>query len=848
MKFKDFEDFQDTIKDEFLECKKKNILLGRLPVKLRKWGECPSEYIEYYFDTISEPMPLHAAVSIIYFREYKFFSEKLSEFEKNLYHICEQKFIREISSDSPDLEYCANLHTALSVLNPEHIEEKITQAVEKISEQWKNVLFQQINICIQAVNKLETAEQSLLAPVLKSFYINYPAEINCNFLLKELEQTDKQRDWLRTNRAAEIILSEILVSAIKNKYFAYFKILYSMFPSWHMYQNEIEWEEFMELAFKYADSSEHLIDLLYVCLEVLKGNKGYEISNIENWYKKIISFSTENQAKKVISFIYYSVCIQADEENIQKYVSEMPKYKENKLFSEILPAESLPIGGIFVAKNTETILKNNPRFLKEYLEKIGKNNIYHFETELDCPEAPFANIDGEKAIDSLCMYCTLETTLHCYFNTHIRKIYDIASLCFKLSRYYHNFWRYDNFYGYIFKGTVKKSNDPNVITSQFLYHEKLVIPFEFEADRVELRHCFEGSSEKEVYFKLDVDHESLQNGIVLISARLDKRTYTENIFNEIICEIIETGRITEERIKQIKEFYHFHLLTPNNIKSFVEALEALSEFPEHQKLLMTIFDCSEKFYISSLWDKDIIKKYYLIAMKLHLKSHNLLCPIKPECMIDMKDIGDSGFKTSWKDDDIKGTVYPIENKLRFVPENAVCEKIPIFADLECITFSDENEITGNETVYYADIEYLPSKQMFKVNSLRTEKNLEHCKKLNDKLENLNDTIELLVRRLCTDASLFDELKENLDEREKITDKLKEISPYPINISTDSTTIANDIIAKCDCEMITRVYTDTVLGKQLSKYTWRELALKHGKREELIKYLEKLIESLEEQEQ
>ena len=609
-----------------------------------------------------------------------------------------------------------------------------------------------------------------------------------------------------------------------------------MFPNWHIYQNEIKWEEFMELVFEYADSAEHLIDLLYVCLEILKGNKPYEISNIENWYKKIISFSTENQAKKVISFIYYSVCIQADEENIQKYVSEMPKYKENKLFSEILPAESLPIGGIFVAKNTETILKNNPRFLKEYLEKIGKNNIYHFETELDCPEAPSANIDGEKAIDSLCMYCTLETTIYCYFNTHLRKIYDIASLCFKLSQCYNNFWRYDNFYSYIFKGTVKKSNDPNVITSQFLYHEKLVIPFEFEADRVELRHCFEESSEKEVYFKLDVDHESLQNGIVLISARLVTRAYTENIFNEIICEIIETGRITEERIKQIKEFYSFYLLTPNNIKSFVKALETLSEFPEHQKLLMTTFKCSEKFYISSLWDKDIIKKYYLIAMKLHLKNLNFLCPIKPiDCMIDMKDIGDSGLETSWN---IKGTVYTIENKLRFVPENAVCEKIPIFADLD--------ETIENGTVYYADIEYLSSKQMFKVNSLRTEKNLEHCKKLNDKLENLNETIELLVRKLCTDASLFDELKEKLEEREKITDKLKEISPYPINISTDSTTIANDIIAKCDCEMITRVYTDTVLGEKLSPYTWHELALKHGKCEELIKYLEKLID--EEQEQ
>ncbi|MBP3760551.1 MAG: hypothetical protein J6I55_03625, partial [Ruminococcus sp.] len=538
-------------------------------------------------------MPFHAAFAIKYFRRHRCFPEKLPEFERNLYRKCEENFIKEISSDSPDLEYCANLHTALSLLNSEHIEKKIIQAVETISEQWKKVLFQQMSICIQALNRLETEEQNLLAPILKSFYINYPTEINCNFLLKlkELNNSEKQPNTYGNSRKT---LSELLINAVEKKYFDYFRILYSLFPDWHMYQNEIEWEEFMELAFKYADFSEHLIDLLYVCLEILKGNKPYEISNIENWHKKIISFSPENQAEKVISFIYYSVCIQADEENISKYVSEMPKYEENKLFSEVLPAESLPIGGIFVAKNTETILKNNPRFLKEYLEKIGKNNIYHFETELDCTEASSANMDGEKAIDSLCMYCTLETTIYCYFNTHLRKIYDIASLCFKLSQCYNNFWRYNNFYSYIFKGTVKKSNDPNVITSQFLYHEKLVIPFEFEADRVELRNCFEESSEKEVYFKLDVDHESLQNGIVLISARLDKRTYTENIFNEIICEIIETGRITEERIKQIKEFYSFYLLTPNNIKFFVEALETLSEFPEHQKLLMTTFKCSEK--------------------------------------------------------------------------------------------------------------------------------------------------------------------------------------------------------------------------------------------------------------
>lgn len=842
--------FKKKIKRDFLDEEDKYGLFWGLESKLRDYPDYPTEYTEYFFETVSEPMPLHAAFAIKYFRRHKFFSEKLPEFERNLYQKCEQNFIREISSDSPDLEYCANLHTALSLLNSEHIEKKITQAVETISEQWKKVLFKQISICIQAVNKLETAEQSLLAPILKSFYINYSTKINCDFLLKELEQAGKQGNGLSTNRAAEIALSEILKSTIKNKYFSYFKILYSLFPNWHMYQNEIEWEEFMELAFEYADSSEHLIDLLYVCLEISIGSDSLKTKIIENWHKKIISFSPENQLEKVISFIYYSVCIQADEENIQKYVSEMPKYKENKLFSEILPAESLPIGGIFVAKNTETILKNNPRFLKEYLEKIGKNNIYHFDTELDCPEAPSANMDGEKAIDLLCMYCTLETTLHCYFNTHIRKIYDIASLCFKLSRYYYNFRRYNNFYDYIFKGTVKIKDDPSIVaikTSQFLQPEKLFFTFGFSQDQHELRHSFEENPEKEVYFKLESYHESLQNGI---SACLVTRAYTENIFNEIICEIIETGRITEERIKQIKEFYSFYLLTPNNIKSFVEALETLSEFPEHQKLLMTTFKCSEKFYISSLWNKDIIKKYYLIAMKLHLKNLNFLCPIKPiDCMIDMKDMGDSGLETSWKD--IKGTTYLTENKFRFVPENAVCEKIPIFWDLELVLLLfDENEVIGNETVCYADIEYLPSKQMFKVNSLRTEKYSEHCEELDNKIKKLNEIIESLVRRLCIDDSLFDELKENLEEREKITDKLKEISQYQINVSTDSERIANtnDIIAKCDCEMITRVYTDTVLGKRLNKYTWHELALKHGKCKELIKYFEKLIESLEEQEQ
>ena len=38
MKFKDFEDFQDTIKDEFLECKKKEYSAWTAPCKTQKMG------------------------------------------------------------------------------------------------------------------------------------------------------------------------------------------------------------------------------------------------------------------------------------------------------------------------------------------------------------------------------------------------------------------------------------------------------------------------------------------------------------------------------------------------------------------------------------------------------------------------------------------------------------------------------------------------------------------------------------------------------------------------------------------------------------------------------------------
>ena len=219
-------------------------------------------------------------------------------------------------------------------------------------------------------------------------------------------------------------------------------------------------------------------------------------------------------------------------------------------------------------------------------------------------------------------------------------------------------------------------------------------------------------------------------------------------------------------------------------------------------------------------------------MKLHLKRWNFLSPIPViDCMIDMKDIGDSGFETSWKD--VKGTVvYQTENKLRFVPENAVCEKIPIFVDLEW----NENETIENGTVCYADIEYHPPKQMFRVTSLITEKYKKYCEELSGKLKNLDESIELLIKRLCKDDSLFDELKEKLEERKNIIDEFKKFSHESAMFSISSETIANDIIKKCDCEMIIKVYTDTVLREQLDPDTLGELALKNGKHE-VIKYLE-----------
>ena len=891
MKFKDFEDFQDWIEEDFIEPKKKNILLSRLPAKLTKLEKCPTEYIEYYFDTISEPMPFHAAVSIIYLREYKFFSEKLPVFEKNLYHICEQKFIREISSDSPDLEYCANLHTALSLLNLKHIEKKITHAVETISEQWKKVLFKQISICIQAVNDFETEEQSLLAPILKSFYINYSAEINCDFLLKELKELEQvvkeEKDKLKTYRAAEITLSKILKSAIENKYFSYFKILYSLFPNWHMYREEKEekeekeCEEFMELAFKYADSPEHLIDLLYVSLEILIGSDSLKTEIIEKWYNKIKSFNPKKAVEDIVSFIYYSKCIDAGDP--KDYVVSMPYYEENKLFSEVLPAQSLPIGGIFVAKNTKTILKNNPWLLKEYLEKTGKNNIYHFDTELDCPEAPPINMDSERAIDSLCMYCNLETTIYCYFNTHLRKVYDIEDLFLTLPTYYYVelSFSYINIDDYIFKGAIiQKDNiwDKDYIfkTSQFLCSKEFYLYFT-PNDIQELKYIFEKNSEKEMYLKLHFRY--IYDTIPHFEAELLNTDFVEGAFTNIINEIIETHQLSEEQKERLMPFINLKLLSPNTVKNFVYAIETLSENPEQQKFLLESFCNFCVNYSESEYDKDIIKRMYLIAMKLKVNFGCLNCTISPAYLIDVKDLIESGFIGSWFHE-IKGTIFwnEKENKFQLIPEKVICNKVPIFINPEYI-ISDIDENISNGIICTAyNVRYKYSPPEFEVKWAYTEKLKNKCRRIEHEffklteefctnttdnlLEKMKKTAEelksypirFIPKKLKIEPSFILKTVENLvckKKAERILPYLKLVKDFnsyevkfpleipPQKYREEKEKLVENIIKQCDCETIAEIFEDTVLSAQLSLNVWLKLIAKYGKRSEMLKYFKKI---------
>ena len=334
---------------------------------------------------------------------------------------CEQNFIREAESPEPDLQKCADLHIAFSYLNPESVGTIIPEAVEKLSEGQRKTLFQEVGRCIHTVYERELEgkqeESDLLDPVLKYFSLRYPEELNGSFLEQNQEQ-------FRSMKPEDTTLSELFINAVKKQYFHYFRILYARFPSWYETQNDITSEAFTELSFTYADSAEHLLDLLYVSMELSKqGYTYYQVSQLRHWQDKILDCKPEASVQQIISYLFYAQCIEAEPEQLAEFVHAMPYYEQNALFSEILPAQRFPVGGIFVQQNTETILKHDSRLLKEYLSKIGKNNIWHFETDLDCPDAePTSYLDYPELIKNIAWNHTAKEILYFYFNTHLRKI------------------------------------------------------------------------------------------------------------------------------------------------------------------------------------------------------------------------------------------------------------------------------------------------------------------------------------------------------------------------------------------------------------------------------------------
>ncbi len=441
--------FQLKIKREFLNKENKNGLFRTLRSELRAYLRYPADYIMKFLEMLSEPMPLHAAVSAGYFRQHGCVPDKMPVFMAELRNKCEQNFIREAESPEPDLQKCADLHSAFSYLNPEYAGTEIPEAVEKLSENQRKTLFQEVGRCIHAAHDITQEERDLLDPVLKYFSLHYPEEINNDFLEKNQEQFSGLIP-------RETTLSELFISAVKKQHFSYFRILYALFPGWHMNQNDITSEAFTELSFQYADSPAHLLDLLYVSMELSKqGHSYYQVSQLRQWQDKILEFKPEASVQQVISYLFYAHCIQSAvsqeqtaeyiaAEQIAGFVHDMPVYEPDALFSEILPAQRFPVGSIFVQQNTETILKHDSSLLKEYLSKIGKNNIYHFnmvhvlhiDTEFRCPDVePTDNFDYVAIIKNIALNHTAEELLHFYFNTHLKalfspwEIYDFIRNC-----------------------------------------------------------------------------------------------------------------------------------------------------------------------------------------------------------------------------------------------------------------------------------------------------------------------------------------------------------------------------------------------------------------------------------
>ena len=417
------DNFRKKIHIMFIRCNDKRGLFRSLGKQLNAYLNYPVEYLQLFLEMLSDPMPLHAAVSAEYYFQHGILTDYLSASMDEFRKKCEMSFMEEITSENPDTERCADLHMALSYIMPSHQSMTIPQAVEKLTDVQRNALFQEIGKCISDLHEISNDEKQLLDPILKYFSLHYPEKINLSFL-------EHNRLNLSNVSPSCVTLTELLIWAIRNKHFSYFRLLIAIFPMWCSDQQSVSVEDMINWAYGYADTPERILDVFYIALRLSKhGHTNYDVDNVKEWYRHINATETDFTLRQVVDFLYTVHCIEADSENAIDYILPMPLFTPDPLFRLVLPGELLPIGSLFVQKVTEKLLRHNIRPLAMFLEKLRENNLYHFNTYQDCPAAvPTAYLDYQTLLEYALYESELAELVDIYFNTHLRMMLPLTEL------------------------------------------------------------------------------------------------------------------------------------------------------------------------------------------------------------------------------------------------------------------------------------------------------------------------------------------------------------------------------------------------------------------------------------
>lgn len=587
------------------------------------------EYLQMFLDMLfNNKMPLHAAVAAGYLQENNYQPDRISAFMEKLHGKCEKDFIEEISSSEPDIQHCADLHTAFSFLSPEYEGTSIPEAVEKLTDEQRKVLFQEVGRCACAANVLKEEEKDLLAPILKYFSLHYPEEINGSFLEENQEQFSGQSPDKAT-------LTELLVNAIKNKHFSYFRVLYSIFSNWSSNQTDVTSEQMMELGFDNVQTPEQLLDILYVSLELAKkGKPDHTIPQLQQWYDRLRSRVEGTPVSQVISYLYYAHCIESDLWQIDKYVHGMPKYDEDALFSHILPSHRFPIGGQFLMQNANNILKKNSSVMREYLEKLGNNNIYHFDTDLDCPEVRSFNSSYESLIRELFFKHSVEDILYFYFNTHLRMLVSLLNLRKFMDSFLVGEGFNEALKAYVFSMTMYNDYDTSgnmgvqfkilqfknerIFPTSIIVHNsqcqekyvmkdllKLAFPKGKKINIHILRLHF--SSAYPVYEE-QISEEDKKNTAVDIQLLLSNEDFNhlekcreqwkqdaENAICSVLSEIIQSKNITDRHVDEIENESYKTIYNERILSLYADALEILAYDVDKQIILAELMLRDEPF-------------------------------------------------------------------------------------------------------------------------------------------------------------------------------------------------------------------------------------------------------------